>query len=118
LTRAVIQVDSVENRMLSNNVGYARIKSFSEDTAEELSRALQQMRAQNMRSLVLDMRGNPGGLLEQAVEVADLFLRDGVIVVTAGNRREGRDQRTATERGTEPNYPMAVLIDGGSASAS
>lgn len=118
LTRAVIHVDSVEHRMLANNVGYARIKSFSEDTAEELSRALQQMRAQNMRSLVLDLRGNPGGLLEQAVEVADLFLREGVIVVTAGNRREGRDQREAQDRGTEPNYPIVVLIDGGSASAS
>jgi carboxyl-terminal processing protease len=118
LQRAVINVDSVESRLLSNNVGYAKIKNFSEDTAEELTRALQQLRAQNMRSLVLDMRGNPGGLLEQAVEVADLFLRQGTIVVTAGNRREGRDERQAQERGTEPNYPIVVLIDGGSASAS
>jgi carboxyl-terminal processing protease len=118
LTRAVINVDSVEHRMLAGNVGYAKIKNFSEDTAEELTRALQQMRGQNMRSLVLDLRGNPGGLLEQAVEVADLFLRNGTIVVTAGNRREGRDERQAQERGTEPNYPIVVLIDGGSASAS
>jgi carboxyl-terminal processing protease len=118
LTRAVINVDSVESRMLANNVGYAKIKNFSEDTAEELSRALQQMHSQNMRSLVLDMRGNPGGLLEQAVQVADLFLRNGTIVVTAGNRREGRDERNAEERGTEANYPIIVLIDGGSASAS
>ncbi len=118
LTRAVINVDSVESRMLANNVGYARVKNFSEDTAEELSRALQTMHSQNMRSLVLDFRGNPGGLLEQAVEVADLFLRDGTIVVTAGNRREGRDERHAEERGTEANYPIVVLIDGGSASAS
>jgi len=118
LTRAVINVDSVEHRMLANGVGYVRIKSFTEDTAEELSRALQQMHGENMRSLVLDMRGNPGGLLEQAVEVADLFLRDGTVVVTAGNRREGREERQAQERGTEPNYPIVVLIDGGSASAS
>lgn len=118
LTRETIHVASVESRMLTNNVGYARIKNFSEDTAEELARALEQMRGQNMRSLVLDLRGNPGGLLEQAVEVADLFLRSGTIVITAGNRREGRDERRAQERGTEPNYPMIVLIDGGSASAS
>jgi carboxyl-terminal processing protease len=118
LTRAEIQVDSVESRMLTNNVGYARIKSFAEDTGAELARALDRLRSQNMRGLVLDLRGNPGGFLDQAVEVSDLFLRSGTIVVTAGNRREGRDERSAEERGTEPNYPVVVLIDGGSASAS
>lgn len=118
LRRAEIHVDSVESRMLANNVGYARIKTFAEDTAAELSRALNRMRSQNMRGLVLDLRGNPGGFLDQAVEVSDLFLRSGTIVVTAGNRREGRDERVAEERGTEPNYPIVVLIDGGSASAS
>jgi carboxyl-terminal processing protease len=76
------------------------------------------MREQGMRSLVLDMRGNPGGLLEQAVAVADLFLQEGAIVVTAGNRREEREERGAEGPGTEPDYPLAVLIDGGSASAS
>jgi carboxyl-terminal processing protease len=118
LTRAQINVRSVESRMLTNGVGYAKIKSFSETTGEELTRALQAMRAQGMRSLLLDMRGNPGGLLEEAVNVGDLFLQEGAIVVTAGNRREGRDQRDAQAEGTEPNYPIAVLIDGGSASAS
>lgn len=118
LTRAEIQVESVESRMLTQNVGYARIKSFAEDTGAELARALDRLRSQNMRGLVLDLRGNPGGFLDQAVEVSDLFLRQGTIVVTAGNRREGRDERSAEERGTEPNYPLIVLIDGGSASAS
>lgn len=118
LTRAVINVHSVESRMLSGTVGYAKIKSFSETTSEELTRALAAMRQQGMRSLLLDMRGNPGGLLEEAVNVSDLFLQDGVVVTTAGNRREGRDEREAHPQGTEPNYPVAVLIDGGSASAS
>ncbi|MDP3276055.1 MAG: MXAN_5808 family serine peptidase [Deltaproteobacteria bacterium] len=118
LTRAEIHVESVESRMLAQNVGYARIKNFAEETSAELTRALTRMREQGMRSLILDMRGNPGGFLDQAVEVSDLFLRNGAIVVTAGNRREGRDQRDAVEAGTEPNYPMVVLIDGGSASAS
>ena len=118
LTRAVINVRSVEHRLLPGGVGYAKIKSFSETTGDELTRALAQMRQQGMRSFMLDLRGNPGGLLEQAVEVADLFLQDGTIVVTAGNRREGRDEREAQPRGTEPNYPVVVLIDGGSASAS
>ena len=118
LTRAVINVHSVESRMLSGTVGYAKVKSFSETTSEELTRALAAMRQQGMRSLLLDMRGNPGGLLEEAVNVSDLFLQDGVVVTTAGNRREGRDEREAHPQGTEPNYPVAVLIDGGSASAS
>jgi carboxyl-terminal processing protease len=113
LTRAVINVRSVEHRLLPGGVGYAKIKSFSETTGDELTRALAQMRQQGMRSFMLDLRGNPGGLLEQAVEVADLFLQDGTIVVTAGNRREGRDEREAQPRGTEPNYPVVVLIDGG-----
>jgi len=118
LTRAVINVHSVESRMLSGTVGYAKVKSFSETTTDELTRALAAMRQQGMRSLLLDMRGNPGGLLEEAVNVSDLFLQDGVVVTTAGNRREGRDEREAHPQGTEPNYPVAVLIDGGSASAS
>ncbi len=118
LTRAIIRVHSVDHRLLAGGVGYARIKSFSEDTGDELTRAVSEMRQAGMRSLVLDMRGNPGGLLEQAVEVADLFLQEGTIVVTAGSRRQDREEREATARGTEPDYPLAVLIDGGSASAS
>ena len=118
LVRAQITVRSVDHRLMASGVGYARIKSFSETTGDELSSALRQMREQGMRSLVLDMRGNPGGLLEQAVAVADLFLQDGTIVVTAGNRREEREERGAEGPGTEPDYPLAVLIDGGSASAS
>ncbi len=118
LVRDVITVHSVEHRLLSNGVGWAKIKSFSETTGDELTQAVHTMREQGMRSLVLDMRGNPGGLLEQAVAVADLFLNEGTIVVTAGNRREEREERNAEAAGTEPDYPLAVLIDGGSASAS
>lgn len=118
LNRAEIHVESVESRMLNGTVGYAKIKNFAEETATELARALDRMRTAGMRSLVLDMRGNPGGFLDQAVEVSDLFLRSGMIVITAGNRRDGREEREAVERGTEPNYPIVVLIDGGSASAS
>ncbi|MBI5517515.1 MAG: PDZ domain-containing protein [Deltaproteobacteria bacterium] len=118
LVRAVINVRSVEHRLLSNNIGWVRIKSFSETTGRELTRAVAEMRRQGMRGLVMDLRNNPGGLLEQAVEVADLFLSSGVIVVTAGNRSEGREEREARAEDTEPDYPMAVLVDGASASAS
>ena len=71
----------------------------------------------NSRRVVLDLRGNPGGLLEQAVKVADKFLVSGPIVATVGNS-EGRDEKSAHAQDTEPNYPMALLISGSSASAS
>ena len=70
------------------------------------------------RGFVLDLRGNPGGLLDQAVRVADAFLETGVIVTTESTDPEQRDEKTARREGTEPNYPMIVLVNGGSASAS
>ena len=72
---------------------------------------------EKLHGLVLDLRGNPGGLLEQAAKIADQFLDDGVIVSTVGGA-EGREEKRATRRGTEPNYPIVVLVNGSSASAS
>ena len=74
-------------------------------------------KAEPIRGLVLDLRHNPGGLLEQAVEVSDLFLDEGVIVTT-DNRGKEVDRREAFPEGTQPDYPIVVLIDGGSASAA
>ena len=71
-----------------------------------------------LKGLVLDLRGNPGGLLDQAAQVADKFLADGPIVATVGNPSEGREEKVAHGDGTEPNYPLAVLVNGSSASAS
>lgn len=124
LVRAVIHLESVEHRMLANNVGYVKINDFqSSTTSEDVVRALADLHAHDMRGLVLDLRGNPGGFLEQAIEVADTFVARGPLVTTrsrasAGQRGDDREVRTAREPGTEPNYPMVVLINNGSASAS
>jgi len=119
LVRAVIHIESVESRMLEGGVGYIKIKSFQGNTFEDMQRALAQLHRQGqMRGLVLDLRDNPGGLLDQAVRISDAFLTSGVIVTTSSNDRSQRDVKEAVAEGTEPNYPMVVLINGGSASAS
>ncbi len=118
LVREQIQIHSVEARPLGNGVGYVRIKQFQASTADELERALDGLRKTGrIAGLVLDLRMNPGGLLDQAAKVADKFLDKGVIVSTVG-ASEGRDEKRAEARGTEPDYPIAVLVNGASASAS
>ncbi|MDB4975783.1 MAG: Carboxyl-terminal protease [Myxococcaceae bacterium] len=118
LTRAIIHLDSVESRMLSGGIGYIKISSFQGNTFDDMERSLAELHRQPMKGLVLDMRDNPGGLLEQAVKVADAFLTTGTIVTTSSNDPSQRDEKFATREGTEPNYPMVVLVNGGSASAS
>lgn len=118
LTREVIKVSSVESRQLDGDIGYVRLKNFQSSTAAEVEDALAGFRQKApIKGLVLDLRGNPGGLLDQAVKVADLFLDDGVIVATVGYS-EGREERRAAGPGTEPAYPVVVLVNGSSASAS
>ncbi len=118
LVRAVIHIRSVESRMLEGQVGYISINSFQGNTFDDMTRALAQLHAQGMRGLVLDLRDDPGGLLDQAVRVADAFLEDGIIVTTSSTDPSQRDERSARREGTEPSYPMMVLVNGGSASAS
>ncbi len=120
LVRETIRVASVEKKMLEGSVGYVRLKQFQQNTASDLETALGELKKQaggDLRGLVLDLRGNPGGLLDQATKVADKFLVEGPIVATVGNS-EGREERKANADGTEPNYPVALLVNGSSASAS
>ena len=118
LTREIIKVKSVESHALDNGVGYVRLKAFQQTTSAELEAALEDLRNRGpIRGLVLDLRGNPGGLLEQAARVADKFLAEGVIVSTVGFS-EGREEKRAKGPGTEPPYPVVVLVNGNSASAS
>jgi carboxyl-terminal processing protease len=118
LTREVIKVKSVESHALDNGVGYVRLKAFQQTTSAELDAALDDLRTRGpIRGLVLDLRGNPGGLLEQAARVSDKFLAEGVIVSTVGFS-EGREEKRAKGPGTEPPYPLVVLVSGNSASAS
>ncbi|APG25784.1 MULTISPECIES: S41 family peptidase [Syntrophotalea] len=121
LTRENIKVKSVKSRLLDDGFGYVRLAQFQERSARDLRAALKQLHAQNkggLQGLILDLRNNPGGLLEQAAEVADLFLSKGLIVYTEGRIEDSRLRFEAHRQGTEPDYPMVVLINGGSASAS
>lgn len=121
LIREVIQVKSVKSRLLEPGFGYVRITQFQAKTAQNLQQALQELEQQNktpLRGLVLDLRNNPGGVLNGAVEVADDFLDNGVIVQTKG-RSNGSDQSyKATPGDLLKAAPIVTLVNGGSASAS
>ncbi|MEX0717433.1 MAG: S41 family peptidase [Planctomycetaceae bacterium] len=100
-----------------NGIGYVRLTHFSRHTTDELRKALDQLSNEGMKALVLDLRFNPGGLLTQARDVADLFIRDGKIVSTRGRNTVDR-VLSATRAGTYPDFPMVVLVNRYSASAS
>ena len=121
LVREVIQVKSVKSRLLEPGFAYLRVTQFQAKTAQNLQHDLQTLEQQNkapLKGLVLDLRNNPGGVLNGAVDVADDFLDDGVIVETKG-RGNGSDQSyKATPGDLLKSAPMVVLVNGGSASAS
>ncbi|MFO7813460.1 MAG: S41 family peptidase [Pelovirga sp.] len=121
LVREVIQVQSVRSRLLDNNYGYLRLIQFQERSGEDVAEHLQKLHSQTddgLNGLILDLRNNPGGLLDAAVAVADLFIADGLIVSASGRQPETRQTFTAQSENTQPDYPLVVLINGGSASAS
>jgi carboxyl-terminal processing protease len=120
LKREIIQIKSVKARVLEPHYGYLRITQFQERTEHDAKAALQQLEKDSggLHGLVLDLRNNPGGLLSQAVKVSDLFLESGLVVYTEG-RLENQEQKFYAHKGpiTE-DFPMIVLVNGGSASAS
>ncbi|UCH30139.1 MAG: PDZ domain-containing protein [Myxococcales bacterium] len=118
LTRAIIRIESVEHRMLRDGVGYIKINNFQGNTQDDLGDALQALNRKKMRGLVLDLRSNPGGLLDQAVQVADTFIDGGPIVTTSSQDPRQREEKYATRAGTQAQYPMVVLMNAQSASAS
>jgi carboxyl-terminal processing protease len=118
LERAVIHIESVESRMLPDGVGHIRVSNFQSNTCDDITRSLAELRAQGLKGLVLDLRDNPGGLLQQAVCVSDIFLSSGTIVTTSSNDPDKSERKMARSEGTEPFYPLVVLQNGGSASAS
>jgi carboxyl-terminal processing protease len=121
LTRAQIQVKTVRSAYLGDGYGYIRLMSFSDSTAADLDAAASALRndAQaDLRGLVLDLRNNPGGVLDAAVEVADLFLEDGLIVRGTGRIRQARFEQYAHAGGKLERVPLTVLVNNGSASAS
>ena len=120
LVRDIISIQSVKYRTLEPGFGYVRISSFQSSTAGDLRKALDHLETENkpMQGLILDLRNDPGGLLEQAVEVSDEFLDEGLIVYTGG-RLESQKMRFEARRNNKPrSYPIVALVNSGSASAS
>ncbi|MCG4452403.1 MULTISPECIES: S41 family peptidase [unclassified Pseudomonas] len=121
LTRAVIKVRSVKSQLLDDSYGYLRITQFQVNTGEEVGKALNKLRKDNgkkLRGLVLDLRNNPGGVLQAAVEVTDHFLKKGLIVYTEGRIANSELRFSADPADASEGVPLVVLINGGSASAS
>lgn len=124
LRREKIRVSSVSHDRLSPSLGYVRISQFSENTVTELSRAIDELNSDletggdELRGLVLDLRNNPGGILDSAVDVSDLFLNRGVIVSAEGRTSEAHFVREAGSGDVLNGAPMIVLVNKGSASAS
>ncbi|HET8700410.1 MAG TPA: S41 family peptidase [Nitrococcus sp.] len=121
IKRAVIKVHSVKSRILEPGYGYLRITQFQSHTGEDVLTALDKLKEQSggkLQGLVLDLRNNPGGVLNAAVEVADDFLTKGIIVYTKGRIDSADMSFSATPNDLIGGAPMVVLVNGGSASAS
>lgn len=119
LIRDMIPMDSVRYAQLKPGYGYIWVTNFRESTTEDLKKALSELKKRGeIKGLVLDFRSNPGGLLDQALSVADLFLGSGEIVSIKGRKAKDTQVFSASQRGTELNYPIVTLINSGSASAS
>jgi carboxyl-terminal processing protease len=121
MRRQIIRMASVHKEALSPAFGYIRVSQFSEDTARELSRAIDDLQDLNggmLQGLVLDLRNNPGGVLEAAVDVSDLFLDSGVIVTADGRTVDSRFIRSAHRGDVLDGAAMVVIVNKGSASAS
>jgi carboxyl-terminal processing protease len=123
LTREIINVETVpQTKLLAGNIGYVKLSQFSANTTRDLQAAIAQERSQaggQLKGLVLDLRGNPGGLLEQAISVSDVFLSEGVIVKTVGEGMKLHEVKEAhPDRDDQVSLPLIVIVNNGSASAS
>ena len=121
LTRAIIKVKSVKHKTLEPGYGYVRISTFQQRTSEGLNKAIEQLKKDNndtLKGLVLDLRNNPGGLLNAAVDVSDAFITKGMIVYTDGRIPDSKQEFNANPRDLLEGAPLVVLVNGGSASAS
>ena len=121
LKRAIIRLDSVWSELLDERFGYARVSQFQPGTAIELKQQLASLESESadgLAGLVLDLRNNPGGVLDGAVAVSDLFLRQGVIVTTRGRTKDSEVTYSATPNDILVGAPIVVLVNSGSASAS
>lgn len=121
LIREIIHVKSVEPKLLDNGIGYVKLSQFQEKTSDELTKAIEKLESKNkglLKGLILDLRNNPGGLLTEAVEVADQFVNEGLIVSVRGRAEDQSTEYYATKKANFYNYSLVVLVNKGSASAS
>ena len=116
ITRDTIQAETVKTRMLEDEIGYLAISEFDSVTLEQYREGLAELKAQGMEGLIVDLRGNPGGNLDTVCEILDLMLPEGLIVYTED--KDGNRQEFTSDEAQEVQVPLAVLVDGNSASAS
>ncbi len=120
ITRDIIQIRSIRSKVFEDGIGYVRISSFQEKTADDLAKALAEVtrKTNPLKGLVLDLRNNPGGLLSQAVQVSDVFLKSGMIVSTRGRVKSVESSAKARDNGNEPSCAIVALVNEGTASAA
>jgi carboxyl-terminal processing protease len=121
LVREIVHVTSVDAQLLPERIGYVNLKSFQDHASWELQLAIERLTTEaggSLRGLVLDLRNNPGGLLDEGISVTDEFLREGIIVSTRGRNGAAQDEARAQGPGTLPNFPMVVLVNEYTASAA
>ena len=121
LTRDVIHIKSVKYELLDNNIGYVKISQFQENVSDELKDALSKLQRESggsLRGVVLDLRNNPGGLLDEAIKVVDQFIDKGLIVSVRGRTANQSKEYYATKGGSKQTVSLVVLVNEGSASAS
>ena len=119
LTREIIEVASVRQRYLEDGFGYLRIAQFQSSTGDEVEKAVIQLKDEgDLEGLVIDLRNNPGGILQSAVAVSDVFINDGLIVYTRGRMEDSEQRYNARKPDSIPGVPIVVLVNAGTASAS
>jgi carboxyl-terminal processing protease len=119
IIRDIIKVRSVVSKLYQDDIGYIKIRNFSKNTSSDLDKALEELRGKGITKLILDVRNNPGGLLNQAVEVTDRFLnKENLIVYTKGRSDDQNMRFTSHDKVAGVSYPLIILVNGGSASAS
>ncbi len=118
LVRDLIRIKSVKSKVLDSDIGYIRVTQFQEQTAGDLAREISKLRGINVRSLILDLRNNPGGLLTSAVDVTGQFLEKGHLIVTVKGRSEKKEEYLSKNPGPLRGVPLVILVNEGSASAS
>ncbi|MCX7956662.1 MAG: S41 family peptidase [Endomicrobia bacterium] len=118
ITRDIIKIEVVKYKMLGNNIGYIALYEFNNNSYDDISKALAELKKKDMKSLILDLRNNPGGLLDQAVKIAKLFLDNNKLIVYTEGRRSPRKEYRADITAQYSDLPMVVLVNAGSASGS